>query len=538
MTKCNACMLACHLWKYTIEEFCLFKTLHIFSPFVFKAIKKKTQEKPGLLSNVEQLTLHTFNKGKEVWMKFVETLPNIREFYHRDVISPHTIVKSMAQLSWSRSLEKMIDQSSKGVSNRILSNNMCPNLTHLNMSLPGGNSISLLKNAPALEHITLRRGTFTFKDINMISETLPNLKMLALERGVIRGNAPSSDITPAYSITRLILASVNTHCLETTLKLLRFITVKYPNLVEFVYRLHFIPYNDEEKDTLLRMGWDPLFKNLAPLLRKLHLSQKVRTQTLFATLDEHRCQINDLKIESFDSMDLPSFAQSQHVFYIKTLILRNTTFESFEWLKEMKVLETLEIGSSNYRFASELDFDDVLQNSPSTLKTLTLIDVNLNSKSASTKQTSIKTLEFFHLKLPQELSSLINQHFPLLSNLKIIECSHEIKAITLRLVELNSFHYFMSDSKNGTHVLVHTLYDDQKRLYSRRGLYCRSNYDGYDYRENGLNPPSIKSQPADNIQIKPAISLCCYTLLLFFRCILSSDCYRMQFAVAHPIQHE
>ncbi|KAI8887992.1 hypothetical protein K501DRAFT_283073 [Backusella circina FSU 941] len=473
-------------------------------------VLKTTHEYPELLNRVEQLTLHSYEADEKTWINLIETLPNVRDFYYIGGLYQVLTNNYIPKPPWCKNIERIIIDSSHRIVDNLLLNNLCPNLTDLNLYCNDNNFTRFLKNTPALETLTLCSEPVEYDDINKLHELVPNLKTLRLRDKLLMGEALNSHITPAYSITRLVLNLLEMPNLLMELELMHYIIKKYPNLVELIFDTYFITENNEEKETLHRIGWDPLLKNLAPTLRKLHISYTSKVQNLLETLDKHKCQIDNLKIENLTKMEFPNFAQSQQALYIRTLILCNVKFESLEWIKDMKVLETLEVRVNQYENPPHFDFNDIVDYAPPTLTSLAFTNVALTSKLISVKQSNIETLEFIMSRLSQDIVRFIDRHFPQLTDLTIKQCQHQIKTITLRSVELNSFYYVVGKYVNEVHALVRTLYDGEERLYSTRGEQHRTRYQSYYEDYNGIHHPPVKSQPADNIKIKPDISLCCY----------------------------
>jgi hypothetical protein len=506
------CMLACQLWKTLIQDFYLFRTLSIYSPAMLVGVSATTQERPRLLNNVEKLTLHSYNADEKTWIDFLEALPNVRDFYYIGPLFQGLDNDYTPDLPWCKSIEKIIVDSGHRIVDKLIFNNMCPNLTDLNISSTDNMSLKFLNNTPALKSLTLCMSTIEYDDINKIHEMLPNLKVLGLRDKVIMGESLNRTVTPAYSITRLALDLIQTPNLEMELELLQYIIKKYPNLEELIYETNFSADNDDERKTLHRVGWDPLFKNLAPTLRTLHTTYTCKIPNLLETLDEHKCQIENLKVGSISEMTCPKFSLSQQAMYIRTLSINSINIESLEWLQEMKVLERLEITDHQWETSIRIDFNDIIDYAPPTLKSLLLSKVFVKSRIKSVKQSNIETLEFVSSNLIDGFVMFVDRHFSRLKSLTIKRCQHNITALLLRSVELKLFYYVEGSHVKEVNVLIRTIYDGDERLYSTRGEKYKTRYASYYENYNGITHPPVKSQPADQMKIKPNITLVCFNV--------------------------
>jgi hypothetical protein len=341
---------------------------------------------------------------------------------------------------------------------------------------------------------------------------LPNLKALGLRDKVIMGESLNRTVAPAYSITRLALDLIQMPNLDMELELLQYIIKKYPNLEELIYETSFSADNDDERETLHRIGWDPLFKNLAPTLRTLHTTYTCKIPNLLETLDEHKCQIENLKVGSPEAMTCPKFSLSQQAMYIRTLSINSIKLESLEWLKEMKVLERLEITDHHYKTYISIDFNDIIDYAPPTLKSLLFSRVSVISRLKSVKQSSIETLEFVSSSLIDDFVRFVDRHFSRVTSLTIKRCQHYITNLLLRSADLKLFYYVDESYVKELNVLIRTIYDDEERLYSTRGEKLQTRYKSYYEDYNGVTHPPVKFQPADQMKIKPDISLVCFNV--------------------------
>jgi hypothetical protein len=222
---------------------------------------------------------------------------------------------------------------------------------------------------------------------------------------------------------------------------------------------------------------DTFFKNVGPQLNKLCLDNRAQMNNLFETLDGFGCKIEYLKIANLAYSALAKMAESHQVHYIQRLTLKDTKFQSFHWLKNLRALKRLKITHARYGITCPVNMNlgDVLDNAPSTLESLYFHQLALALPPGYTGLSGIKALDFCNVDLPKGVDVFLSQHFPKLSRLALKRCGLPENMLRLPTVNLATFAYFAQSSNRKENVLVVTVGNNEQRMYTvhtgMRGLF-------------------------------------------------------------------
>lgn len=197
-------------------------------------------------------------------------------------------------------------------------------------------------------------------------------------------------------------------------------------------------------------------------------------------------------------------------FYVQTLVLNDVRLDDYEWLKEFKILRKFKIDffrySSPRRFS--INLSDIMQNTPSTLKSLSLCNLILEYDKRHTGISNIDTLSLYLVKLPTNIDGFLSCYFPKLSTFKLKNCSQFGKSFNLSKLNLFTFRfteYFQQDSND---IMVFTLDTNKQHRYSVKNA-C---YDMSLIRESKPYCPSLKCLPVHGFDSNPLFFLFCNSL--------------------------
>jgi hypothetical protein len=320
-----------------------------------------------------------------------------------------------------------------------------------------------------LKRLTLSNGSVNFNDLNTLHANALNLTTLGLnvvdatpvefEENI---NDPASslvqftfnDVHVVYSKLRFDVASRR--------KLLVYIAKKYPNLSSLDISLYFEDINFESEGQWLNTindVWVPLFSTMGSQLDTLSLGIAPDGHHLLEALDRLSFQVKHFSIKGCSSNTFIHISRLRHINCIQTLVLEGH-FQTYEWLKEFKVLEELSLSSSD-----KTQFSDVLDHIPPTLTSLTLICYRLAVPKRCSRPSHLKTLTLGFLRCPKKIDRFIAQKFPSLSKLKFDECSFQEKTFDLPNVNLLVFQFEEFLMPKVSTILFKTCSDGDLRMY-------------------------------------------------------------------------
>jgi hypothetical protein len=256
--------------------------------------------------------------------------------------------------------------------------------------------------------------------------------------------------------------------LETRIDLLVYVSKKYPNLTEFIFKNDNSRLDTSDIENLLKYAWTPFSKNLGPQLNKLCLDNRAQMNNLFETIDGFGCKIEHLEITNLAYSALAKIAESHQVHYIQKLTLKDTKFQSFHWLKNLRVLKHLKITHARYGISCPVNMNlgDVLDNAPSTLESLYFRRVTLTLPPGYTGLSGIKSLDFCNVDLPKGVGGFLSKYFPKLSRLALKRCGMPEKTLRLPTANLARFAYFADSSNKEENVLVVTAGNNERCMYT------------------------------------------------------------------------
>ncbi|KAI8881951.1 hypothetical protein K501DRAFT_334335 [Backusella circina FSU 941] len=506
------CLLVCSHWNQVITSSVLYHTLWLSCIEDVNIFMGKIREHPDIAKRVDKIMLtfdHVTMDGHCV-IPLLQILPNIQTLICSFEEIHNVNVQDGTLFAFHDHIKYILENSCTLVTHQLLSTGVCPKLTTLDID-DFKNIIPHLKNAPALRHLSLHRSSLCSDNLDTIHKFLPKLNRLRLVGVFLDSLIFDRNLEPAASLTALVLDNVIMNNRPTRIDLLVYISMKYPNMTELICDFFNNGLNSGEIENQRKHGWMPLFKSLGPQLNRLRLSYPM--SHLFETLDEFGCKIRQLEIGSLEYSTLASIVKSQQLHYIQDLTLKNIKFQSFHWLSQLKVLKSLKVVlRKEIKYPVPIYLNDILDNAPSTLRSLYLGMMALKIDPDYTGVSDIESLTLFYVCLPEGIDIFLSHHFPKLSKLTLENARGFENVLHLPTLNLSYFGYYdicFHDEKN---VLVATADNNERRIYSaNRSIEDKMTGNQYKTFYCQLYT-SHKSRMADESDAKPWFSLYCNSL--------------------------
>jgi hypothetical protein len=512
------CMLVSNRWRLIIEKLILHHTVVISSMNSLNEFLKKLQQSPEIATKVERLVLYLeYEFGEVDRNTLLSLLPNIKTFYSAGPDSVEQILEEKTQYPWHNKIKHISEYSPLSITYQLLSANICPNLTTLDICEFEKDILPYLKNAPSLRYLAL--GGYSkiyFYDLDTIHKNLPHIKILKVTDLSFDGSGFDENLKPAISVTEFSFYRVYMKNLKIRTDMLRYISKKYPNLVNLEYDVFNVLKNDDDVDYFNKYGWTPFIETLGHRLKKLCISHAGQIKNFVGALEKHTSRIDFLKVGSLPHASLQRIAMSQQTSYIQTLVLESPVFADFYWLNEFQVLKSLTLSSFGFNTRATIKINDVLDNCPLAVTSLTFDRITLSTDLNYTSLSNIESLSFVFVDLPVHIDTFISRHFPKISYLKLDNCKDIFRRIfNLAKANLSVFHYQGPFIDEESHLLVLTLSNDERRWYAPRGsrgyryyIPFKESCGTYDF----LLYPPIKSQLIDEMKAVPLLILICNSL--------------------------
>ncbi|KAI8877009.1 hypothetical protein K501DRAFT_278851 [Backusella circina FSU 941] len=438
------CRFVCHQWKEIIDRYALYHTLYINSGEDQDKLVEIIQKQPSIANKVERLIVCISDRESCKNLNTVLLLlPNIKAFYYSGLTSTLSTLENKVDYPWKSSIREIVDLSSDGPSFNILSSSTYSKLTTLRVVFRT-EYVLLFKNVSALTTLDLMRFDGAFSELETLHNSLPHLKLFKIRGGTISDSGfNAKSIKPANSVVKCLFDFyiIRPDTIEAKINLLNYICKKYPNLSALTYTNR-QPTTGDNAQKLNNLGWRPLFNTLGVKLKRLVIIQGGYNNVLLELLDQCNCQINHVKLGYLPFSMLTNIGQSLQTNYIQTFeysLIRGDILGDFDWLNKFERLKKLKLSYCNKGIGFNLN--DVLDNSPSTLETLSLnwivCDINLRRINLCT----IKTLSLNSVTLPEKMDTFISQCFPKLSKLKLKHCGGLESTWHLKNVNLFEFHF-------------------------------------------------------------------------------------------------
>jgi hypothetical protein len=360
-----------------------------------------------------------------------------------------------------------------------------------------------LVNAPALRRLKLSPESISFEDINGIHDDVPGLQHLEITYGIITNDGFDDPIEPATSIVECVFLRSDTAVPKNVLE---YSYRKYPNASSLTACLNTDILRTKRFDKETHSGWINLFRFMGKKLKKLCYFNEADDRDLFETLDKHDCHLNYLHLVHFKQASLQKIAQSKQILSLQTLVLLNVVTESFDWLKQLQVLQKFKLchrGESTYT----ISLNDILNNCPPKLISLSLEHVDIADDLEPSTPSNIKHLSFYQIKLPARTDAYISHHFPGLKKLKLRGFSIDQRKFDVSTFDLHVLHITCSHDDYFTKVMISTLKNREQRLYQFK-----------DRGDAEIDPnlktllPQALSYPSHEIDVSPDFTLVCHSL--------------------------
>jgi hypothetical protein len=483
-------MLVCSQWSQVIREGSLLHTVSISNVDMLNDFLKLLQSEPSRGSQVKYLLLNRcFDYFFDRIVSF-SLFPNL-QFFYLDV--EHYLFYSD---------DRMLDLPPKHISplrNQIvhiadcvnsnfvwdlLESGVCSRLTTLELNLkfhnesPGDGFLFLLSNAPTLKNLELQCFRMTIESFEKMHSYLPQLSSFRLVDGPFGiVNLPNT-IIPAVSMETLTL-SFGMFGSRSIYNWFQYFCMKYPSLLHFNFSKPYSFVNlfgrDDRESGSDQDGLVLLLQNLGSQLKSLTPGPILLTSHLFKKLDDYGCHI-----QSFDG-----FLDTSDVFfqnmvpppiqcnYLQVLKLHNIVETPIELLKQMRVLQTLELKYFKHSATTVLSLNQLLESCSTTLEVLTIKSAPLECNTLSPHPFSIKELTIIGYRIPEELDRFLLKHCPNIDSLTLVDCLPDSTMLQLFDVRLSRLKLDINDLNPHGHmkephfdILVKTSIDKQQRFYS------------------------------------------------------------------------
>jgi hypothetical protein len=465
-------MLVSRYWKETIENFALYQTTYLYSEDNQRKLAARIQKDPTIADKIEKLMVISMDMCLNTSLKpLLLLLPNLKALNYSDRSYKIPDREDRMEYPLRNTIQEIVDFSTNGSAFNIILSGNCPNLTTLKTEFQS-EYIDLYKNMSALTCLYFREFDITFDALEVLHGSLPHLKSFEILGGILTGSAfNDDDVEPATAITKCAFSMflIRPNNFDTRLKLLKYITKKYPNLVTLSFRTHSVKVrsNRENDNTLDEPGWMPLFHRLGLALKDLFIDDTACPDALFEMLDKGACQVNTIKFESFPLERLSSMLQSQQLHLIRSLdvrIAKGQIAGGYEWLKHFHVLNDLKLTHSNRSL--KLKLSDILSNLPPSLRSLSFFWCQFDIDMACPKAFGIKHLSFHRVKMATKMDSFIAHSLPHLTELVLKRC--EIPDEVLDLENMNLLRLYYAGTLENENTLLLTISNNERRRYIYR----------------------------------------------------------------------
>jgi hypothetical protein len=378
------------------------------------------------------------------------------------------------------------------------------------------NIISLLKNAPALKRLSFCPGITSFSDLNTIHTSLIDLESLEIRNSTIEILGFDEITDPATSIVECIFLDVT---LTVPKNIWEYIDQKYPNVSSISCNCYRFPFTTMIFDQGIYDGWMKLFQGLKSQLKRISHFDEATDQDIFEVMDIQNCGLDYLQLVEFRQPSLQKLIVSSQVLSLETLVLRDTSIDSYEWLSHLQPIRKFKLicpVPADQPLSPILNLNDVLDNCPSQLVSLTINSVAITGDIRSSTPTNIKSLSFVFGTLPINIDESISIRFPKLSKLKLKSCNLYERKFNLSKLSLASFHYndhyFATDGQitGDCKVLISTLDNLEQRLYEFKAV-----HDVDTIKPFKTFSEYLKFSPMHETDAVPTFTMVCNSLGIF-----------------------
>jgi hypothetical protein len=494
-------MRVCQRWETTIAKTSLFHTLRVTSK---KQLDDLFQKGPR---RVKRILLDLYLDPQFDMSTLFHLFPCVRVF-----IAFHVHASYDSPNPWHKHIEYVAEHSSNIHTRNMLSWGICKRLETIIVMgeemQSGKDFIRLLKNAPALKSLSMRRFTLSLMDLELLHQHAPLLHSLTFQRIKINGIHFPWDITPATNMTSFIIEKAINSVHNGKLALAQYIHKKYIHLGELVYDMRDMYGLDVEDDIkhgfvplmerlgyqlkLLSAGWEKVDFNAVDMLEHHH----IKTWTLDSLRDSLFEQLSLEKVKHIQSLTLSGFLKGSALQHLRQFTMLKELCLSGLGLKR----RTLNLA---HLFALLGD----------TLETFQLHDCEFTFQVTSNAYYRLKNLTFNRLDLPEQLDTFIASSFPKLRTLTLERCHLDT---TFHMPNMDLFHLEIVDAldENNGMLMIQTfneqrLYTTYPIAYNAYSILKTSHLDSAFY-------PAIKSIPVLGNFERPIMKIVCHSVINVF----------------------
>ncbi|KAI8881436.1 hypothetical protein K501DRAFT_274594 [Backusella circina FSU 941] len=528
------CMTVCHQWNQIISHYSLFRVVRVDHKEQLDKLIDTVKRQPFQGAKVERLILDLrLDKDFDMTV-LVDLFPNVRDFVALNIRDHHFDMESIERRAhnhpWCNIIKNMAEYTSDVNIKTLLSFGICSQLTSIAMEgeegQPADDFIAILGNAPALRILDMSQYYLSLQDLELLHRVAPHLVSLVLESIEFDCTSLPLNIVSAYTVKTLKLNSSRVYTANSSIPHLEYISKKYTQLNEFSYDVRSFDYEEIELEAQYKAATAHYMKILGAQLQTLSLNLDSEGVNPFATfdfdvLDRGQCQIRKLSLghEIRPSM-LHQLVQTTQIRYIQSLTINHLLdCTSLEWLKPFMMLKELTLHFPYFFQIGQrqrFDLTQLLGILGDKLETLRLYSLNLKFDTNTLHQYPLKNLTLFKVTLPPKTDTFITQSFPHLRSLKFERCFWYGRSFTLPNTNLSYLEITDKFPREDRHILVITLNDNKRRLYSAnvKPFYFISSR--HDVPKDRFAYPSISSEPFDGCAGVPFLTFVCNSLYTFF----------------------
>jgi hypothetical protein len=527
------CMVVCHLWHRIISHYSLFRVVRVGHRKQLDKLIETVRKQPLKGTKIERLILDLRLDEDFDMAVLVDLLPDIRDFVALDIRHHHVDMDSIEkrpQHPWCCSVESMTEFTSDINTTTLLASGICSRLTKIAMEGEGGQPVDgfirLLGNAPALRMLDMSQYYISLDDLELLHKTAPHLTSLVLETIGFDCTYLPSNIEPASTVKVLKINSSSLYAGDDSITHLQYVMKKYTNLTEFSYDIISFDYDETEFETRYKASIASYMKVLGPQLHTLSLHLESERPNPFATfdfdaLDKGQCQIRNLSLgHEIRSSMLDQLVQTSQVNYIQSLTI-NVLIDcsGLDWLESFTMLTELTLHFP-YHFEiaqrHRLDITQLLAVLGDRLETLRLYSLQLKFDTNAIPKYPLKNLTLFKVTLTPKADMFITQSFPHLRSLKFERCYWFGRSFSLPNTNLSHLEITDKFPKDDQHILVITLNNNARRLYTAGVKPFHFISSRHDVPKDRFMYPSISSQPFDECTSAPFLTVVCNSVYNFF----------------------
>lgn len=506
------CMLVCHHWNAVIKQGVLYHTLLIETEQSLDAIVWKIKNNLDIGKKVERLVVgFTDHTLRAALSELLTLLSNVEVLHYFCYASSFKEVR----YPWKNNIKELVDYSRYGPTCDIISCGESLNITTLDVHFRE-DFIGLFRNMPFLTNLHFTLFEASLNQLEALHDYLPQLKSFSVQRSEFRDVDlfDKDNVKPAFSVTECsfrVKVHAKTNRLEANLNLLKYMCKKYPNLSTLSFNIiQGSSIYSRDLNILHEYGWLPLLNSLGSSLKKLYINEAAYIDGVFEILDQSNCQINRVELDHIRLGPLMNIVNSLQTNYIQAFEIKLTKaliHEGFTWLKKFRVLVKLKLSGKDNGI--DIKLNDIIDNFPSSLKTLSFRSICFTADLDCTNSCNIETLSLHSVILRKHVDTFISQYFQKLFKLKLKYCY--LPESTLDLANLDITNFYFADTSNSTYTTILTTCNGEQRFYTYRNEHIRK----MSYKLSIISHPRLLYIPYKswtNRKTKPDFTLSCNSI--------------------------